>query len=311
LSWLVACSREGPRPTALDRSEGEAPATTPAIEAPDPAPVERDPPPEPPRIADALDVELGPELRSHEAPSGAPSAIVHVPAGLAAERAGAVIFLHGWGGCARAIAYEGRVDCIPGTLAAYGFGLTVEHDRAGKNTILLVPQLRWLERRGDPGRFGEAGFFDAWLRGALAASIAEPLGIREPGALATITLVAHSAGYETLLAMLRAAPSEIDHVVLFDALYAGADELAAWVHGGEGRRVVSLYTGRRGTYRQNQRLATLLADLGDAVALEPEDLPAAIASRRVVITETRHGHGAIPSLETANVLRALPIAPRD
>lgn len=278
---------------------------------PDPPAVEPDPLPEAPRrISESVDVELGPELRSHEAPARAPSAIVHVPAGSSAERAGAVIFLHGWGGCARALAYEGRVDCIPGTLAAYGFGLTTEHDRAGKNTILLVPQLRWLERRGDPGRFGEPAFFDEWLRAALAASVAEPLGIREPADLATITLVAHSAGYETALAIVRAAPSEIDHVVLFDALYAGADELAAWVHGDDGRRIVSLYTGRRGTYRQNQRLATLVADLGDAVALEPDDLAAAVAAHRIVITETRHGHGAIPSLETANVLRALPLEPR-
>jgi hypothetical protein len=309
LCVVAGCSREAARPPRLERTdpvtahEPEERAAAPADPAPElPAPEET------PRLDRAIDVELGPELRSHDAPSRAPSVVVHAPAGLAADQAGAVVFLHGWSSCARAMAYEGTVDCIPGSVPAHGYGLAVEHDRAGKNSLLVVPQLRWLERRGDPGRFAEPAFFDEWLRAVLDASIAAPLGVSEPSELASITLVAHSAGYETLLAMLRAA--NVRHVVLFDALYAGADELAAWVVAADDRRIVSLYTGRRGTYRQNQRLATLTASLGDEVAREPSDLAAAIAAHRVVIGETSHGHGAIPTAELANVLGALPLAPR-
>jgi hypothetical protein len=241
---------------------------------------------------------------------------VHVPVGFDAARPwGVVVFLHGWSGCVRRLVESGRVPCVPGGRAAMAFGLAREHDRASTNTILVVPQLPYLERNGRPGRFADDGVFRAFLEASLRALASAP----DAPALSldrarSITLVAHSAGYESTLAILDRGGIDplAEHVVLFDALYAGADRFAEWTRARDTRRIVSLFTGERSTYEESQRLARALAPvLGEPeVAVEPADLPAALASKRVVIARSPHPHGAIPSRELTEVLSALPLPRR-
>ncbi len=300
---LAGCGQTANPPSAPARE----PATTPA----QPAPAQAPPPPT--AIEVALDIETT-TAAPHPRPDGAPGAIAHVPRGFMVEPPlHLVIFLHGWSGCARALALSGEVECIAGQGSAReGWGLNAVHDAARTSSIFVVAQLAWLEREGDPGRFSDPAFVASWLDEVLAG-ISPRLGRSlSRSDLAPLTLVAHSAGFETMLAWLDAdrddASYAVDTVVLFDALYAQAPAFARWATDDESRRVVSVHTSNARTSRQN---ALLVSGLRPSVAVEvdPEDRFAALARARAVVLETNVGHSAIPIEMLDDVLLALDGTP--
>ncbi len=243
-------------------------------------------------------------------PAGAPSYAVHLPAGFDVSRPFAiVVFLHGWTGCVRALVESDEVACVDGGSAQPGWGLARVHDAAERNSVLVVPQLKWLARSGAPGAYRVEGTFESMLEAALAAArdAGAPEGL-DAGAARSIVLAPHSAGFETALAILEAGDlaDEIDRVLLMDSLYRGTEGFATWVAGDDERRIVSLYTGNQSTYQESQRLARLTrASLGEeAVALGPADPLAAMATHRVVVDSTRIPHGAIPRLSLPELLHA-------
>ena len=264
----------------------------------------------------ALDVEARLAVHAHPVPDDAPHAVARLPAGLNAScPLHLVVFLHGWRGCARALIGAGAIRCHDGGGSQPGWDLGARHDAAGTNTILVIPQLAFRSRDGSPGRFAEPGVFAAMLAEFRSQHLAPMLpgdGCRAPPAL---TLVAHSAGYETALAILGQPEisTQVAHVVLMDALYAGADRFAAWAAGAEDRRLLSLYAGHGPTHRQSLALARRVqADLGDdAVVVDPDGgWTEAVVSHRVVVDESRHAHGQIPMRTLTAVLRALPLPRR-
>lgn len=281
-----------------DESSGDVQAKTEAVAGPDSE-----------EVFDERRVEVRLEHASHEVPDGGPHAVVHVPQGFrVGDEVHVVVFLHGWRGCARALAAEGRVGCVPGGPPTEGWGLVDRHAAAETNTVLLVPQLAWRARDGSPGRLAEEGFFAAMSREIFAGPLAE-MGV-EPG---PITLVAHSAGYESALAILEHGGVRVQNVVLLDALYAGAAELVRWAAGDDSRRLISLHTGRGKTRRQSLKLARLARQAmgAEAIALDP-DLPLAeaVPGHRVVVMRSPHPHGAIPRRQLEEALRALPLPAR-
>lgn len=250
----------------------------------------------------ALDVEARLDLSAHAVPAGAPTVVVHAPPGLDPDGATVVLYLHGWEGCARAIVGEGPVPCLDGGAPAAGWGLGARHDEAGTQSVLVVPQLAWLARTGDPGRFREPGFASAWLAELTDRVLAPRLGLDR---VEDLVVVAHSGGYRTALELLDALP--VRGVVLLDALYGGADRVASWVAAGEGRQAVSLYTGHPGTTGQSQGLARRVAlALGpQRVVIDPPAPGAALAAHRVVVGGTRWHHGAVPEKHLAEILAGL------
>ena len=282
--FLLGCAQESERerpvrPTAEARAE----ASEAAPEAqPEDEPVVARPAG---RVLDrAVTVEAHVERPTHDAPEGAPHAIVHLPAGLDASRAiDVVVFLHGFRGCARVLALSGRVSCTEGRPARTGWGLIEEHDEAAANSVLVVMQLAFMERTGRAGRLAEDGVFGALLVDLLGAPFEEHLGIDVDLGALPITLVAHSAGYESALAILEHGRAEVRAVILLDALYSGADRFASFVEGDDARTLVSLYTGRASTYRESQRLTEL-------------------TNGRARVERSPHPHGAIPRMQLAELL---------
>ena len=282
--------------------------------------VRRLPEPAPPRGATrpaatlpAFTAELRLEHGSHATPAGAPTVVVHGPLGLPAGRPlHLVLFLHGWRGCARVLAADGQIACREGGSARRGWGLSTLHDAAGSATVLVVPQLAWLTRDGSPGRFAQPGFAEAWLD-ELAEALREELGGARPD-IGSVTLVAHSAGYETALAFLAQAERvPIRNVVLMDALYGGTEDFAAWALADDGRRLMSLHTDQRSTSRESAALARLCSEQMGAEAVSNEDagsIGEAVLTHRVVVRRSPWGHGAIPSRQLEEVLRALPLPAR-
>jgi pimeloyl-ACP methyl ester carboxylesterase len=252
------------------------------------------------------------ELRLTEAPFDeprAPSAIVHAPPGLDLARRPlrVVVFLHGWSGCVRVLAHEGPTGCRDGERARDGWGLLARFDAGAPNALFVLPQLAYLERDGSPGRFREPGRFRAFLEELLVA-LRPRLGAVTVDELAPVTLLAHSAGFETALALLARGGVEVGSVVLFDALYVGVEPFATWVAAATERRLVSLYTGTGRTARQSAMLARRARTLlpSGAVAEDASiSLPEALRSHRVVVARSPVGHGAVPGRHLPEIVAGL------
>lgn len=238
---------------------------------------------------------------------GAPEAIVHAPADIRAdEPLHVVLFLHGYRGCARVLAYTGdAVRCRAGARAQRGWGLLDAHDAAGTRSVMIVAQLAFDARDGSPGRFGRVGGVAAFLDEVLAALTSE-LGARRASDIASLTLLAHSAAFESSLAVIRhgGVEDQLRSVVLLDALYAGGPAFLAWARQDEARRLVVLFTGGRTA----ERSRALARSAGELAALEPDDGLA--SDRRVVVVHARVAHGDVPARYIPEVLRTLRLPRR-
>jgi hypothetical protein len=244
---------------------------------------------------------------------GAPSVIVHAPPGFDPHKPlHLVVFLHGYNGCVNVLMAEGPSRCKDGAPERDGWNLGRYHDAAGTNTLFVVPQLALAQRNGAPGAFGKPNGFRAFLEELLGKTLVEPLGgPRKLKDVASLTLVAHSAGYQAALAIAEhgGVRTQLKAIVLLDALYAETDRYAHLVETSvpRGLRFVSLYL-QVGTPRaENQRLyRRLKRTLGVAVEqAETADLARAVASKAVVIGEGTPPHRLLPENHLTELLQAL------
>lgn len=249
----------------------------------------------------------------------APEMIAHVPADLDASGPVAlVILLHGYTGCTRVLASSAAdARCRPSDRAEAGFGWAAAHDAAGTRSVLLIPQLAFHERDGTPGRLTIAGEAARMVDEALAA-LAPTLGATlDHVSVASITLAAHSAAFESALAIVRhgGLDARLRHVVLFDALYSGGPAFLDWAaHGTDAapRTLVSLATGGRTWTRTEAMLrdarrrwpeSTVTADTW------PLELPPS-AARTIVGARVRVPHHDVPVRYLGETLRALGLPMR-
>jgi hypothetical protein len=247
---------------------------------------------------------------------GAASVAVHVPAGFEPKLPlELVVFLHGFKGCTRVLMEAGKVRCRPEhreDSEEDGWALAQHHDDAHTNSVLVIPQLAYLERSSKPGCFGRAGCFDAFL-GELLADLRTRLGLAQLDASqVNITLVAHSAGYQTALAILdrASAAARVQNVVLLDALYGGSQQFAYWLQRAARRnvRMLSLYLNEGDTRKGSRDLyKRMRRALGRARVAEThhDGLPAALAAHKTLVVSTGRGiHREVPANYLAQVLAA-------
>jgi pimeloyl-ACP methyl ester carboxylesterase len=245
----------------------------------------------------------------------APSVLVHAPGHL--DRAAPlrlVVFLHGYSGCARVLMGAGPTRCREGDRRLRGWDLAGIHDAAGTNTLLLVPQLEWMKRSGKPGCFGKQGCFRRFLGETLAALSRELGGARTLDDVASITLLAHSAGFQTAAAILQHGDvgELVHHVVLYDALYARAPVFARWIAQSPvtGAKLISIHLGRGKTYQHSRtlhRIARRRLGAEHVARVKSDGLLAAVRDprRRVIVASGRGAHRDVPVRYTAELLRAL------
>lgn len=239
---------------------------------------------------------------------GVPSAVVHAgPAFDASRPLRLVVFIHGWRGCARQLARSGEVRCR--RRAVDGWGLADRFDEGRSDALFIVPQLAFMTRDGSAGRFAEEGRFRAFLDellGALASRLGEGASMAR---VESIALMAHSAGYETTLAILDRGGVDplVRAVVLFDALYRGHPRFAQWVLGAPTRRLVSIHGARGRTASQSRLLALRLREpLGDAMAVDEDGaIGDLLRAHRVVIAPAGAPHGDVPAHHLPELLRVL------
>ena len=247
-------------------------------------------------------------------PAGVPNVVVHGAQPPPSAPINLVVFLHGFRGCAKAIMAQEQVRC--GDALVAGQNLAAPHDAAGTNSILVVPQLALLKRSGAPGAFGKDSEFRVFLKELLDDGLAGELG---PGAferLHEVVLIAHSAGYQAMLAILaRGQVNEwVTRVVLLDALYGGNFELQKWLKQSTQRHVISLYSRRGKPAHNTKTLERSLRRAGhQTFALNPEDLSAhqnasvTVTPARAALAwaELKTPHSEFPQAHLAAIERLL------
>jgi hypothetical protein len=245
---------------------------------------------------------------------GVPSAIVHAPAGFDARAPlKLVIFLHGLRGCASVLMGRGPVSCGPGGAVDEGWDLAGHHDLAHTNTLFIVPQLAYMKRDGRPGRFGRPGGFRDFLEELLRGPLAGPLGgARSLADVARIDLVAHSAGYQTALAILERGgiePVLIRSLVLLDSLYAETARFAQYVEAHRADMqliVISLPSGtpaREAAVLERRLRRSVGAE--HVTSVDPNGIGDAITRYPVVFARGRPTHRLVPANHLSVVLSAM------
>ena len=155
------------------------------------------------------------------------------------DRIDFVVHFHGWN------------HTVAGALPEYQ--LVEQFAASGKNAILLVPQ----GPRNAPDSFGgkleDTNGFQVFMAEAVAK-------LRVSGALArtnfeigNVIISGHSGGYHVMAAILDHGGQPIREAWLFDALYGGAENFAAWQTSQNGR-LLNIYTDHGGTRAETEKL---------------------------------------------------------
>lgn len=212
-------------------------------------------------------------LRTAPFPAAHGEAFVYVPEGLLRGPVDVVVYLYGWNACLANVVGNAPATCPPGTTVHAPFDILGQFERSGRRAVLIVPQLRYDAATGDPGQFATAGGFAAFLR-----EVQERVGF---GDVQSVTLYAHSGGYQAAASILVRGGVAVQGVALLDALYGNVDTFAAFAPTG---KFVSLYTASGGTAANNAALAGRV----DAVATLPW-------AGRPVVARVNVEHGRVPS----------------
>jgi hypothetical protein len=200
-----------------------------------------------------------------------PSALVYLPTGFdPTPPVAVVVYIHGLDNCVENIVRpenQGQA-CTTGGSVRTAFNLIGQMEAAGKNAILLCPEVAYDQRSVDPGKLGTPNGFLALLTETLQ-KLPTPLSNLDPSGIGTVALASHSGGYATAAAIATQGGVPISELYLLDSLYGDASDFQSFVQDDTSelqgplphRRFASVYTDTGGTLTNNQSLASLLAGI--------------------------------------------------
>lgn len=266
------------------------------------------------------------ELRSGAFPGqGCPDVAVHVPERFdATRRPAAVVYFHGWNGCAGVSLSDDDAPCTDGGEPRQASALARQIDESGVNALLIAVELRADAPTGEPGQLAEPGGLRGLLSELFVEHLAEPLGCTlEVDCLDRIVVMAHSGGYQAAASVLaRGDLPQISEVDLLDGLYGADDIFEGWALDSAerfdgSRRFVDLYTCCGGTLERSRKLADLIRSrVGGAASAvmfdddgEGEMTEKALAFP-IVFKRVPEEHADVPRTRFRTLLEAAGIAPR-
>jgi hypothetical protein len=229
---------------------------------------------------------------------GVANVVAHVPEGFDASRPiHLVLFFHGSDQCVPQLTLAGDIVCKPGTAPIVGAGLAWHHDDAGTSSIFAAPQFN-LWGGGTAGRMADRGYFPRFVEELLHDTFAPGLGApRSLDDLEDITIVAHSAGYVPLAALLDRAEVDdrVRNVVLVDATFDGTvNPYTRWLDrgwsAGSPRKLVAVYGG----WGTNDTVGRALAshaeahETGSAIVNPSGSLAEAVRTHAVTVKRWSH-----------------------
>jgi serine-type D-Ala-D-Ala carboxypeptidase/endopeptidase (penicillin-binding protein 4) len=164
---------------------------------------------------------------------------------------------------------------------------------SGKNAVLVVPQGPYLAPDSFGGKLEDTNGFRAFMAEAVEK-------LRTSGALAqtnfdigNIILSGHSGGYHVMAAILDhgGLREKIREVWIFDALYGGTENFAAWQKTDDGR-LLDIYTDHGGTREETENLmAAYKTNRVDFLSGEDTDITAEmLRTNRLVFLHSRLVH---------------------
>lgn len=205
-------------------------------------------------------------------PAGQPTALAYLPSRF--DPAGplhVVVYFHGWNNCVSNVVRPTGASCTAGGPVRSGFDLANQLEAAGKNALLLLPELSFDRESSTAGALEDAGYFRALLDDAVRA-LAPQLGVRTVADVASVIVASHSGGYNAAAAVVHAGQVPVAQVALFDSLYAREADFWAFLQANRAdlgsqpfagrRRFFSVYTDGGGTAGDNRDLAQRATGLG-------------------------------------------------
>lgn len=148
-----------------------------------------------------------------------PGALVYVPAGIdTAAPLSVVVFIHGWNGCARAVASDVPIPCHEQGPRRGSLGLVSQVRASRRAAVLVIPQMAFEARSSASGQLGDPGGMERFLRDVLT-QMAPNLGTHGIADIQHLVLASHSGGYITVARLLSLHELRYDEVAMFDSLY--------------------------------------------------------------------------------------------
>lgn len=259
-----------------------------------------DPPKDPPKaVAKFLTVASG-----NVNPFGKPNVWAYIPTAYRKEKPLRLTFLfHGFSNCLESIASaEGKI-CRDATRT--GYDLPAQIDRSGTSSIVIVPQLAFDEKNGDPGVLDNAPAFEKFTRETLDA-------IGESRAPDRVTMIAMSGGYQALYATLPTFGDKLRDVYMLDAYYAEEGPVDAWLIKNASdfekrtRKLAIVYSTLEGPRVASQGFAARAVLIAPSTVhiSEAHDVTVDDLSASVAFLYSNRDHDDIPKTDIAKVLAA-------
>lgn len=243
-----------------------------------------------------------------------PAALVYAPPQLAPDDLAVIVYLHGLGNHIENVVREAPLS--PDYPVADLLG---QLDRAGRQALLLVPELRYDGETSDPGRFAAPGALRLLLTEVLD-KLPPPLSGLRVDDVRRLLLISHSGGYQAAAALALRGGVRVDELYLLDSLYGQEAafsalldetlaELAAAPPSDRGRerwaarRLINLYTRGGGTAELSRAQARRAGAEAERLQLDPglvrtsdeplgpAELPGGAA---VLIQRVAVGHSELP-----------------
>jgi hypothetical protein len=193
-----------------------------------------------------------------------------------------VVHFHGWR------------HAVAGTLEEYE--LVKQFAESGKNAVLIVPQGPRLAADSFGGKLEDKiGFAVFMVEAMRKLNTCGALTMRDPE-IGNVILSAHSGGYHVLEAILEhgGLSDKIREAWLFDALYAGGDNLLSWQKSRHAR-LLDIYTDHGGT-KEDTEMMMAAARKNHIVYFASEDTnasPASLEKNRLVFLHTDLSHNDV------------------
>jgi hypothetical protein len=158
-----------------------------------------------------------------------PSVLVYAPSRFRLEKpVHVVVWLHGLSNCIENVVRTDDGECTPDAGVRRAYDVIRQFEAAGRNALLVVPELGFDTGLHDPGSLATPGGTRALLAETLA-DLRPYLGQLTVEDLAPIMVAAHSAGHVAAAAILHEGSMPVSEMWHLDSLYDEIPVFVDWV----------------------------------------------------------------------------------
>jgi hypothetical protein len=200
----------------------------------------------------------------------------------ATDKVDFVVHFHGWG------------NTVAGTLEQ--FKLVEQFCGSGKNAVLIVPEGPHNASDSFGGKLEDTNGFARFMAETVATLKTSGTLTKTSFSVGEIILSGHSGGYHVMAAILDhgGLSEKIKEAWLFDALYGGTENFAAWQKNENGK-LLDIYTDHGGTKDESEKLMASLKTNGVSffAAEDTKAVPENLQTNKIVFLHTDMIHNDV------------------